>query len=140
MIFLTSATDHITGLTGATLTIRVSKNGGTFSIITPVVTEIGNGWYNLALTASHTDTLGDFVLHIEAVNADPTDLIDEITSTTVTDSLTALLKYQTNRTKIDATTSTLTIYDNDKITPLHVFYLKDSTGALSTTQIVERTP
>jgi hypothetical protein len=74
MVLMIQSADHITGLTGATLTITASKNCGAFSSVTPTVTERGNGWYELALTSSHTDTLGNLVLHITATSADPTDL------------------------------------------------------------------
>lgn len=73
MVLLIQSSDHITGLTGATLTITASKDGGAFSSISPTVTERGNGWYNIALTSSHTDTLGDLALHISATGADPLD-------------------------------------------------------------------
>lgn len=74
MVFMTSSTDHVTGATGLTLTITASKDGGAFGSITPTVTERGSGWYNLALTTSHTDTDGDLALHITAAGADPSDL------------------------------------------------------------------
>lgn len=80
MIYMTQSADHITGLTGATLTISLSKAGGAFATITPTVTERGNGWYSLALTTAHTDTLGDFVLRITAAGGDPTDLREEVVS------------------------------------------------------------
>ena len=78
MVFLTDSTDHVTGLTGATLTISLSKDGAAFGAITPVVTERGDGWYSLAMTTSHTDTLGDLVLHITAASADPIDLREQV--------------------------------------------------------------
>ena len=78
MVFLTASSDHVTGLTGATLTITASKNGAAFASITPTVTERGDGWYNLALTTAHTDTLGDLVLHITAASADPIDLREQV--------------------------------------------------------------
>lgn len=74
MVFMTDATSHIDGATGLTLTITASKNGAAFASITPTVTDRGNGWYNLALTTSHVDTLGDLAIHITASGADPTDL------------------------------------------------------------------
>lgn len=74
MVFLTSSTDHVSGVTGATLSVSLSKDGGAFASISPTVTERGNGWYNIALTTAHTDTLGDFVLRITASGADPIDL------------------------------------------------------------------
>ena len=77
-VFMTDSTDHVTGKTGLTLTITASKDGGSFSSITPTVTDLGSGWYKLALTTSHTDTLGDFALHITGTGADPTDLVDQV--------------------------------------------------------------
>jgi hypothetical protein len=78
MIFLTDSSDHITGKTGLTLTITASKNGAAFGSITPTVTERGNGFYSLALTTSHTDTLGDLALHITGTGADPADIILQV--------------------------------------------------------------
>lgn len=51
-----------------------------------------------------------------------------------------LIKYEQNRTKIDKTAKTLTIYDNDGVTPLKVFNLRDSTGVPSVTEVCERLP
>src|SRR3954464_13262830 len=73
MILMVDSSDHITGKTGLTLTITASKDGAAFASISPTVTERGNGWYNVALTSSHTDTLGDLAVHITATGADPTD-------------------------------------------------------------------
>ena len=78
MVLMTDSSDHVTGKTGATLTITLSKNGAAFASITPTVTERGDGWYSLALTSGHTDTLGDFVLHITASGADPTDMREQV--------------------------------------------------------------
>jgi hypothetical protein len=78
VVFMVDDTDHVTGKTGLTLTITASKDGAAFASITPTVTELANGWYKLALTTSHTDTLGDFALHITGTDADPTDLVDDV--------------------------------------------------------------
>lgn len=75
MVLMVDSTDHVTGKAGLTLTITASKNGGAFASISPTVTERGSGWYSLALTASHTDTLGDLALHITGAAADPADLV-----------------------------------------------------------------
>lgn len=75
MVLMVDSTDHVTGKTGLTLTITASKDGGAFASISPTVTERGNGWYSLALTASHTDTLGDLALHITGAAADPADMV-----------------------------------------------------------------
>lgn len=78
MVFLTDSTDHVTGLAGATLTITLSKNGAAFASITPTVTDRTNGWYSVALTTAHTDTLGDLVLRATATGADPIDLREQV--------------------------------------------------------------
>jgi hypothetical protein len=88
MVFLTDSTDHVTGKTGATLTITLSKDGAAFASISPTVTERGDGWYSLALTSGNTDTLGDLVLHITASGADPIDLREQVFAALPGDSVT----------------------------------------------------
>lgn len=78
MVFLVDETDGKTGLAGLTLTITASKNGGAFGSISPTVTDRGSGWYNIAFTTSHTDTLGNLALHITATGADPLDVKWEV--------------------------------------------------------------
>ena len=73
IIFMADSTDHITGKTGLTLTVTLSKDGGAFASITPTVTERTNGWYNIALTSSHTDTLGDCVVRATSTGADASE-------------------------------------------------------------------
>lgn len=75
MVLMVDSTDHVTGKTGLTLTITASKDGGAFASISPTVTERGSGWYSVALTAAHTDTLGDLALHVTAASADPADMV-----------------------------------------------------------------
>lgn len=71
LIYMIDSVDHISGKTGLTLTITASKDGAAFATITPTVTERGNGWYSLALTTAHTDTVGELAFHITATGADP---------------------------------------------------------------------
>lgn len=78
MAFMTDSADHISGKTGLTLTITASKAGGAFASISPTVTERGDGWYALALTSSHTDTLGDLAIRATGTGADPTDLVCQV--------------------------------------------------------------
>lgn len=75
MVLMVDSTDHVTGKAGLTLTITASKDGGAFASISPTVTERGSGWYALALTSSHTDTLGDLALHITGTASDPADMV-----------------------------------------------------------------
>jgi hypothetical protein len=73
-IFMVRNDDHITGLTGLTLTVILSKNGAlSFGPASGAVTEAGNGWYWLAGNAPDRDTLGDLLVHASATNADPYD-------------------------------------------------------------------
>lgn len=77
-IWMADSADHISGKSGLTLTITASKDGAAFSAISPTVTDLGSGWYNLALTTAMTNTLGDLALHITGTSADPTDLVDQV--------------------------------------------------------------
>jgi hypothetical protein len=74
-VFMTSSTDHISGITGlgSALTVTMGKNGGALSSISPTVTERSNGWYTLSLTASHTDTQGELGFHVTGSGCDPSD-------------------------------------------------------------------
>jgi hypothetical protein len=78
MVLMIDSADHITGKTGLTLAITASKDGAAFASISPTVTDRGSGWYELALTSGHTDTLGDLALHITATGADPRDVARQV--------------------------------------------------------------
>lgn len=78
LVFMTDSADHVTGKASLTLTITASKDGAAFASISPTVTELSGGWYSLALTSSHTDTLGDLALHITATGADPSDVREQV--------------------------------------------------------------
>ena len=54
--------------------------------------------------------------------------------------LDTLLKYQANRTKIDQYAKTLSIFDDDGITPIRVFDLKNFAGQPTLTEVAERDP
>lgn len=51
-----------------------------------------------------------------------------------------LLKFAQNRTLVDPIAYTLTVFDDNGTTPLHVFDLKDFTGSPSVDTIAERVP
>lgn len=77
-VLMIDASDNVTGKTGLTLTITASKDGGAFGSISPTVTELSSGWYSLALTSAHTNTLGDLALHITGTGANATDIRDQV--------------------------------------------------------------
>ena len=72
------ASDHISPATGLTVTVLLSKNGAAFAAAAGAVTEIANGWYNLACTAADTNTVGALAIHATAATADPTDDLDQV--------------------------------------------------------------
>jgi hypothetical protein len=78
MVLMVDSADHVTGKTGLTLTITASKAGAAFAGISPAVIDRGSGWYSLALTTAHLDTLGDLALHVSGAGADPADMLLEV--------------------------------------------------------------
>lgn len=103
MVLMVDSTDHVTGKTGLTLTITASKNGAAFASISPTVTERGDGWYSVALTAAHTDTEGDLALHITGSGADPSDVLMNVN---------VLEQMLRNKRVLDPATGIETIYDD----------------------------
>ena len=75
---MTGSSDHISGATGLTPTVTLSKNGGAFAAAAGAVTEVGNGWYSLAGNATDRNTLGELLLHASASGADPTECLTVI--------------------------------------------------------------
>lgn len=73
-IFMADATDHITGKTGLSPTVTLSKNNAAFAAAAGAVTEIANGWYSLAGNATDRNTLGPLLVHATGTGADPYDL------------------------------------------------------------------
>lgn len=73
VFLLVSSTDHIAAVTGATVTVTLSKNGGSFASPSGAVSEIANGWYKVAGNATDEGTLGPLLLHATASGADPVD-------------------------------------------------------------------
>jgi|GEM_PF-2237531 len=78
VVLMVDSADHISGKTGLTLTLAASKDGAAFGSITPTVTELSYGFYKIALTSSHTDTIGDLAIHISATGADPQDVVLQV--------------------------------------------------------------
>lgn len=81
LVFLmVDSTDHITGKTGLSPTVTLSKAGGTFASPSGAVTEIANGWYKVAGNATDSNTLGPLILHATGTGADPTDRVYNVTA------------------------------------------------------------
>ena len=73
--FLVLTSDHISPATGLSPTVTLSKNGAAFASPSGAVTEIANGWYQVAGNATDTGTLGDLLLHASVATADNCDLV-----------------------------------------------------------------
>lgn len=78
VFLLVDDTDHITGVTGLSPTVTLSKAGGAFASPAGAVTEIANGWYQVAGNATDTNTLGPLILHATGTGADPVDMLYEV--------------------------------------------------------------
>jgi hypothetical protein len=89
MVLMVDSTDHVTGKTGLTLTVTASKDGAAFASISPTVTERTNGWYQVALTSSHTDTLGDLIVRATGTAADPAEAVCQVRANVLGDTLPA---------------------------------------------------
>ena len=83
-----------------------------------------------ANTADHNNA-GTFGEAVNNIN------INVNTALTVLD---VLLKYESNRTRVDPVANTLTIYDDDGVTVLQVFDLYDENGNSSSDCVYERRP
>lgn len=80
VFLMTDSADHVTGKTGLTPTVSLSKNGGAYAAAEGAVSEIANGLYKLAADADDFDTLGALAVHAEAVGADPADILLDVVS------------------------------------------------------------
>ncbi len=71
--FMVDSTDHVTGKTGLSPTVTISKNGGSFASPSGAVSEVGNGLYKVAGNATDSNTVGELWIHATGTAADPTD-------------------------------------------------------------------
>lgn len=78
-VLIVDSSDHITGKTGlsAGITKYLTKAGVSPGAATMTTGELDatnvKGIYSLVFTTAHTDTLGDFQLHLAGTGADPVD-------------------------------------------------------------------
>jgi hypothetical protein len=79
---MTDSTDRTAGIAGLTLTITAAKAGdASHTSLTPTSQQsVGNGWYDVVLSTTHTNTLGVMTFHITGTGADPSDVAVEIVS------------------------------------------------------------
>lgn len=78
VFFMTDSSDHLSGKTGLSPTVTLSKSGGSFASPSGSVSEIANGWYKVAGNATDSNTLGPLALHATGTGADATDMLFEV--------------------------------------------------------------
>jgi hypothetical protein len=116
---------------------------GTGTTVVPTPSEIaGAVWDTNAISYVQSGSFGQFMNMIKAMTESTANdvAIMKPKLDTATALIQTLLKYQSNRTKIDQTAKTMTVYQDDGVTVLKVFDLKDFTGTSSITQVAERVP
>lgn len=96
-VVMYDSTDHVTEKTGLTLTVTEAKSGtNSYSSISPSVTAIGNGAYNIALTTSHLDTIGDTLIRITGTAADPVTIPLVVRANVLGDNLPTIVQSTVN--------------------------------------------
>lgn len=108
------------------------KIGGNESYVEEISSEV---WNENTLDHLVTGSTG-FIL--TQLKSDTTSI--SINQVTITSLVNTLLKYERNRTKIDTANATLTIFDDDCVTPLTIFNLRDHLGNPSIQEVCERSP
>lgn len=100
------------------------------------ITKIVNGvWDETATSHLSSGSTGEVLSQIKA---DTTSL--SVSVVTINSLINTMLKYERNRTRIDVAAKTLTVFDDDCVTPLTIFNLKDSSGNASVSEVCERKP
>ena len=129
----------IVDLTTSNLIDTITTTG----VDAPTASEIAiEVWDTIASTHLTTGTFGQLINLIKAT----TDLnFTQLTQANAkldiaNDLVTTLLKFSSNRTKIDNSAMTMTVYDDDGLTPIKIFDLKNFAGSPSITEVAERAP
>jgi hypothetical protein len=74
LFLMVDSTNHVIGKTGLSPTVTLSKNGAAFASPAGAVSELANGWYQVAANATDSATIGSLTLHATGTAADPTDV------------------------------------------------------------------
>jgi len=126
--------------TGLSPVIDIWETDGTLVVNNQAMTEIAGGGYFYNFVAY--DDTKDYFIRADSVALTGTERYQGSSNDLgqVTDPTNKILKIEANRLKIDSTAFTLTIYEDDKVTPAFVFDLKDASGVATATDIFERVP
>jgi hypothetical protein len=133
------------------------NTAGTFgNVVNNTNTTVATIAATVAILDTRTTTIESKIdgvdLKVELVDDKVDDIADDVSDvltnvnqllvnlSVATDLINTLLKYSRNRTKVDSSARTLTVYDNDGVTPIRVFALKNFAGSPSVEEIAERAP
>ena len=75
--FILLSTTDGSPLTGATPSVTISKDGGSFAAATNAPAEIGNGYYYIDLTTAETTVTNNVIVRATATGAQPTAVVWE---------------------------------------------------------------
>lgn len=75
---MVSSSDHLSPATGATITLKISKNGAVLANPSGSVTEVGQGVYSFQPSVVDLNTIGGFGLLATASGCDETTAFYEI--------------------------------------------------------------
>lgn len=129
----------IVNLSTSNLVDTIATGGGSSLTVDEIASAV---WDRLASLHTNTGTFGETVTMTKAtadLNFNQLEsLSDDVEA--VTSLVQILLKYANNRTKIDPNAKTMTVFENDGVTILKVFDLKNFAGSASVTEVAERVP
>lgn len=112
VFFMRDSTDHVTGKTGLSPTVLISKNGGTFATPAGSVAAMGNGFYYVVPNTADTNTLGILALTATAAGADQATMAFAVVANLESDTYSRLAATPPDATAIQAAAAAaLTAYD-----------------------------
>lgn len=133
-VVLTDAGEEMIAF-GRFSTAAISPQASAIVDATTIDQIVSGVWDQQATDHTSTGSFGELVNQTKANTEGTTIALSSINAL-----LQTLAKYERNRTRIDVGAKTLTVYDDDGVTPIRVFDLKDSSGAASVTEVAERMP
>ena len=125
--------DKGTPATGLSPTIDILTLDGTAIITAQAMTEVGLGFYKYDFTTYDEDE--DYVIRADGVTLSGSDRY--VYSSNETAGVGKILKIEKGNWKIEG--NQMKFYDDDDITVLYTFDLKDKSGTASETNVFERT-
>ena len=99
------AGDPVTGKVDGDFTKKIAKNGGALGSMTVTITEDANGFYDLTLSASHTDTLGQLTCVFIATGVKQINIQYEVVTPWARDKINLAARKQVNKRTFNNSTN-----------------------------------